>query len=122
MEGIVALSFACNILQLIQLGSQPVSICKQFYEDESPIERVDDHCRGLRAVSSKLKASFSSSGMRTGSTSSDSELLSLANKVVKLADDLDAELAKLRPEPGDRPTKKLMKGMKYQFVGKKRIG
>jgi hypothetical protein len=127
METIAALSLACNVVQLIQFCSHTVHTCKRIYEDQSLTDDVDDHCQDLQALSSKVKASLASIESAQSkespatSASSDQQLLSLANKLVTIANELNAELAKFGPDARDSKRRKLAKGVKFQWSGKGRI-
>jgi hypothetical protein len=129
MESLAALSLACNVVQLIQFSSHTVHVCKQIYENESPAADVDDDCKDLQALSTKVKASITAASNRSsqppaadgGSVSSDQQLLSIANKLITIANDLNTELTKCRPASQDSKRRKTMKGVKYQWSGRSRI-
>ena len=101
MESLAALSLACNVVQLIQFSCHTTHVCKQIYEDESLAANVGDHCEDLQASSTKVKASITAASGGSSqppasdgsSINSDQQLLSIANKLITIANDLNTELA-----------------------------
>ena len=129
MEAVAALSLACNVVQLVQIGLHSVRICKQMQRDKSPAANIEEHRKSLQNISEVVKASVNkasigSSNGNSGSTALDpteQELLHIASKLLPVSQDLEVELRKYDPVAKISSRKKIWKGVKYQWGGKGKI-
>jgi len=129
MEAVAALSLACNVAQLVQIGLHSVRICKQMQRDKSPAANIEEHRKSLQNISEVVKASVNRASIggsngNSGSTALDpteQELLHIASKLLPVAQDLEVELRKYDPVAKISSRKKIWKGVKYQWGGKGKI-
>ena len=127
MEALVAVSLASNVLQFIQFGCHTVHVCKQIARNKPVTTDIEDHCKELHALAANVRTSIPASAkgqplsLNAGGNSSDQRLLVIANKLIKIADNLENELAKYRPNGNKSGHRILIKTIKYQWGGKSKI-
>lgn len=90
LEAIAALSLACNILQIVDLGRQTVDLIRTVYEGRKPDEELDRHAVTLETLADEVKKD--SSKTPGPKTRLEESLLQTAAKCVTAAKDLREEV------------------------------
>ncbi|KAF2652219.1 hypothetical protein K491DRAFT_64437 [Lophiostoma macrostomum CBS 122681] len=125
MEALAAVSLACNVVQLLQFTSHTVHVCKQLAQNKAVTTNIDDYCKELHELTNGVMKLMPANGQPLASSGSgngtDQRLLTIANKLVKIADDLEKECAKYQPIAKNSKHRILIKTIKYQWGGKARI-
>lgn len=102
MEGLVGLSVACNIVQVVDFGLKVVSKVRQIYQNGATVEEQDfqANARELASWTDRLKASINEAGLLTNSLPDDKALYELSTKCHSTALELLSELQKAARGPG----------------------
>ncbi|KAH7033579.1 uncharacterized protein B0I36DRAFT_383412 [Microdochium trichocladiopsis] len=87
MEAVAALSFTCNILQLVSTGLKVTTALKQIRDEHKPDASIKTNASTLRELSSKLEASIQNQNTNGGVGNRD--LLERAQDVVKTSHRLE---------------------------------
>lgn len=87
LEPIAALSLACNILQLVELGRQTIDCIKTVYQDGKPDEELEQKTATLKMLTDEVKKCS-----RPGRKKSEEILLQSATKCSTAANDLGEEV------------------------------
>lgn len=104
IEAIAALSLACNIIQLAEIATKSVVLCKEVYNHGATIEQLQykDNSANLRMSYQALEQS-----LHTSQNPQDAQIHSIAAEYIKVSKQLDDELQKLdaRGTAGASPSK-----------------
>jgi hypothetical protein len=120
MEATVALSVACNVIQLIQMGKETLSTVKRMYEDNLPDPNIASTSDALAKMTTKLKVSLHSPRPQKLSAA-DTELSESGDKSLKIAGAVKEQLQKCQPRPGAWKPMVILKALSYNFKHKSRI-
>ncbi|KAI1866694.1 uncharacterized protein JN550_007547 [Neoarthrinium moseri] len=63
MEALAALSFCCNVLQLVSFAGETVSLCKNVYNGQPPDADFKDNVEAMVKVSSQIRTQTKPSGV-----------------------------------------------------------
>jgi len=95
MEAVAALSFACNVLQLVEQGYNAVRFVKSLKDGRAPEGSLLGHSNSLRKLGDELRQLTNSQGQ--GSISEcDQGLQKQAKAMLDVAGELVTELEKLK--------------------------
>ena len=96
MEAIAALSFACNVINLVEFGCEAASLATQIYEDGSSRDHkaLDESCTRLKQVLVPVQNHMATAPKPIDQTLAD--LDAAAGKAAEAATDLQARLDKLK--------------------------
>ncbi|PVH93021.1 hypothetical protein DM02DRAFT_697748 [Periconia macrospinosa] len=98
LEPVAALSFACNILQIIGVGIETVRVARQVYQDGALDSVLTDNATLLRNLSDRVR-SVNVVNPGTKLKAQDKQLLELAEKCRDASRDLQEEVNFLNGQP-----------------------
>ena len=90
LEPLAALGLACNILQIVDVGRQTITLIKTIYREGTPDATLEENAEILRAISKQI--STCTSNLTAQRTKRDQQLLKLANNCSAAAQDLQEEV------------------------------
>lgn len=93
MEPLVALSLACNVMQVILFGTETVRLCKRIYRTGSPDASLEEYGANLAQLSSSLGAQLQRKPKPLQHW--EQELLDISEKCEKAATDLQNTVSSL---------------------------
>ena len=117
MEALVALSLACNVVQLVDFGLKTISSFREIYKDGATIEQQDFKATAqeLATLSDDLRKSIQSVPTLTPLARDDEELRQIAVKCRDQAAKLQFELKKLSPLQAGGLRSKVLKTWRSTF-------
>ncbi|KAH7126583.1 hypothetical protein B0J11DRAFT_604289 [Dendryphion nanum] len=118
MEALAAYGLACNVMQTIQFGAATVKLCKRLYDGQSPDPHMESRRAALQKTTQDLHQSLSAPGSKT---TTDGDLRSIADKLLKTSADLEKELAAVTAGANASKRTAFKKTFKFVFSKKSKI-
>lgn len=96
MDPATALALACNVMQLISVAYETISLCERLHRDGRLNPELTHRASHLSTLSTNLQTSIEDAVKQSGSLSpQEKELQTIANECYQASTALQAELAKL---------------------------
>ena len=94
LEGLGALSLACNIMQIISFAHETIGFCTEVYEGQSPDAQLQENAASLINLSADLENHYQA--RKLPHTASDRTLAEVAKKCAAAARALEEEVRFLK--------------------------